>query len=527
MTKIVATHYPISLSTLPSSWASARVGEVTFDIQPGFASGVHNQEGRGIPHLRPMNVDREGRLDLNVVKYVSASSPLRVQFGDVLFNNTNSAELIGKTAHIGIEADLAFSNHMTRLRPVKGIDPRFMAHQLHFLWMTGYFQHRCTHHVNQASVSSTTLAESVPFAVAPSREQLRIAQEIEKQFTRLEAAVTALGRVQANLKRYRAAVLKAACEGHLVPTEAELALHERRSYEHGSALLNRILGERRSHRGAAPKTNRQAIGREPSDGIVKPQYQEPGFPDTKELAPLPEGWVWARAEQICDFITKGTTPAAEKLFADAGEVPYIKVYNLTNRGTLDFGVNPTFIARTTHDGELVRSRVFPNDVLMNIVGPPLGKVSIVPSEYPEWNINQAIAIFRPMPSFAVKYLSYCLLSETVLNWAIRRSKATAGQFNLTLQICRDLPVPVPPADEQRRIVSELERRLSVIEEMELQTSKDLTRAKYLRQAILKRAFEGNLVPQDTTDEPANVLLERIRAEKETVVKAAVQRGRSK
>lgn len=100
MTKIVTTHYPISLSTLPSSWTSTTVGEVTFDVQPGFASGVHNQEGRGIPHLRPMNVDREGRLDLDVVKYVSAANPLRVKFGDVLFNNTNSAELIGKTAYM-------------------------------------------------------------------------------------------------------------------------------------------------------------------------------------------------------------------------------------------------------------------------------------------------------------------------------------------------------------------------------------------------------------------------------------------
>src|SRR5207302_9044951 len=137
----------------------------------------------------------------------------------------------------------------------------------------------------------------------------------------------------------------------------------------------------------------------------------------------PAGWEWARAEQLCGFITKGTTPAASKLFADSGEVPYIKVYNLTDRGLLDFSVNPTFISRTTHESELARSRVFPDDVLMNIVGPPLGKVSLVPSTHPEWNINQAVAIFRPMPSFDRKFLAYCLLTESVLSWAVRRSKA--------------------------------------------------------------------------------------------------------
>jgi type I restriction enzyme S subunit len=351
-----------------------------------------------------------------------------------------------------------------------------------------------------------------PFNLPPRAEQDRIVSEIEKQFTRLDSATVALKRVQANLKRYRTAVLKAACEGRLVPTEAELARRENRSYEHASTLLERILAERHLHREATQQTKGRAIGKEPTDGGAKTKYQEPHFPDTRELVPLPVGWVWARAEQICDFITKGTTPAADKLFAGAGEVPYLKVYNLTDSGTLDFSVNPTFIARTTHERELARSRVFPNDVLMNIVGPPLGKVSIVPPEYPEWNINQAIAIFRPMPSFAVKYFSYCLLSETVLNWAIKRSKATAGQFNLTLEICRDLPIPVPPADEQRRIVAELERRLSVIEEIKLQTNKDATRTQRLRQAILKRAFEGDLVPQNPKDEPADALLERIRSE---------------
>ena len=128
MSGIITSHYPLGLETIPSSWEPTTVGDAMRDIQPGFASGVHNQEGLGIPHLRPMNVDREGRLDLSVVKYVSPEKALRIKAGDVLFNNTNSAELIGKTTHIGIDADLAFSNHMTMLRPGKGIDHRFVAY---------------------------------------------------------------------------------------------------------------------------------------------------------------------------------------------------------------------------------------------------------------------------------------------------------------------------------------------------------------------------------------------------------------
>ena len=95
------------------------------------------------------------------------------------------------------------------------------------------------------NVNAKKLA-TLELPLPPLPEQHRIVAEIEKQFTRLDASVTALKRVQANLKRYRASVLKAACEGKLVPTEAELAQSEGRDYEPADRLLERILSERRA-----------------------------------------------------------------------------------------------------------------------------------------------------------------------------------------------------------------------------------------------------------------------------------------
>jgi type I restriction enzyme, S subunit len=303
-------------------------------------------------------------------------------------------------------------------------------------------------------------------------------------------------------------VLKAACEGRLVPTEAELArgavgagAPRPYEYEPADVLLKRILAERRVRW---------------EDEHPGKKYVESAAPETDGLPVLPEGWCWARAEQLCDFITKGTTPAANKLFSGAGDVPFIKVYNLTDLGHLDFSIHSTFVGRQTHTGELARSRVYPGDVLMNIVGPPLGKVSIVPDQHPQWNVNQAIAIFRPMPSYDRRFLCYCLLTKQILAWAVQRAKATAGQFNLTLEICRNLPLPVPPLTEQHRIVAEVERRLSVVAELEATVTANLARAGRLRQAVLKRAFEGRLVAQDPSDEPAEVLLAGIRAARTTV-----------
>lgn len=153
--------YPFAGLSPPLNWCSVALEEISMDIGPGFASGEHNSDGAGVPHLRPMNVDREGRIDLNVVKSVAASNGTELREDDILFNNTNSAELVGKTARVSSrEVGFAFSNHMTRIRPESGVNSSFVARQLHFLWMTGYMKHRCTNHVNQASISSKTLGMS-------------------------------------------------------------------------------------------------------------------------------------------------------------------------------------------------------------------------------------------------------------------------------------------------------------------------------------------------------------------------------
>ena len=495
MNGLEAAHYPLNLTSLPRTWTQSSIGGIVSDIQPGFACGAHNRDGVGVPHLRPMNVDRNGRLELSVLKYVSSDYALRIHCGDVLFNNTNSPELVGKTTSIAVDLDLAFSNHMTRLRPSEGVDPKFLAHQLHFLWMSGYFRYLCVKHVNQASVSSEMLAEKVPTVLPPTREQIRIREEIEKQFTRLEAGVGALKRVQANLKRYRAAVLKAAVEGRLVPTEAELARREGRSYEPASELLvaQPLL--------AVPKKAQAGVPVPP-----KPKHKEPVAPDTTDLPKLPEGWAWTQLNELLIYIRNGIS---RKPDAEEG-IPILRINAVRPRrvdmnevrflgGNLD-----DYADYVLQDGDLLFTRYNGNPALTGVCG--MVRTVTRPTVHPDKLIRVRIVPETCLPAFAEVVLSAGASRDFIAG----RVRTTAGQAGISGQDIRSTPVPLAPLKEQTRIVAEVERRLSVIDELEMQVETNLKRAERLRQAILKRAFEGKLVPQDPNDEPASMLLERIR-----------------
>ena len=344
--------------------------------------------------------------------------------------------------------------------------------------------------------------------VPPPKEQKRIVAKIEELFSELDKGIENLKTAREQLKVYRQAVLKHAFEGKLTANWRE---KNKDKLKTADELLERIKQEPETayQQQLADCKNSDSKGSKPHHPKTLPPLPAEVL---AELPELPKGWVYVRAEEITGFITKGTTPRKELLFDKKGEIPFIKVYNLTKTGFLDFSVNPTFVNRDTHNGFLARSKVYPGDVLMNIVGPPLGKVSIVPSTYPEWNINQAIAIFRGK-LVSNKFLAFYLAHEPTVRLMMRKSKATAGQFNLTLEICRETLIPFCSQEEQKEIELLIEAQISEVDQLDQNIIAALQKSEALRQSILKRAFSGRLVAQDPKDEPASVLLERIKAEK--------------
>jgi type I restriction enzyme S subunit len=202
---------------------------------------------------------------------------------------------------------------------------------------------------------------------------------------------------------------------------------------------------------------------------------------------LQQGWRLVTASQICIApITKGATPSSSVSSQNTG-IPFLKVYNLTFDGSLDFTIDPTFISREAHSKELARSQIIPGDILMNIVGPPLGKVSVVPTDFPTANINQAIARFRPVTTKIGEMLSAYLLSDWAQRWLTARSKKTSGQQNLTLELCQKLPVPVPPSEQEDSVLAAINAAFSSVWQLEIR----LLQALQLYRNLLQEVF-GNV-----------------------------------
>ena len=184
------------------------------------------------------------------------------------------------------------------------------------------------------------------------------------------------------------------------------------------------------------------------------------------------------------------------------------MYNLRNQ-KIDFDFQPQYIKEEIHNGKLQRSRTEIGDLIMNIVGPPLGKLAIIPHSLPQANFNQAAVLIRPLQhkEILVNYLFYYLSEMSEINSI--STKGSAGQVNISLTQSQNMRIPLPPLTEQQRIVAEIDCWFTLINQIEQGKANLQITIKQAKSKILDLAIHGKLVPQDPTDEPAFELLKRI------------------
>jgi len=443
----------------PSNWKNETLENVaTINMGQSPSSQFYNNSGSGLPFF-------QGKAEFGEI-YPEAkkwcSRPTKVaQKDDVL---------ISVRAPVGptnlAPSECCIGRGLAAIQPKDNLPSKYLLYYL-----------RSIENQLEALGTGTTfkaisgkILRSVQIPIAPPEQQTLIVAEIEKQFSRLDEAVANLKRIKANLKRYNAAVLKAAVEGKL--TEDWRKAHP--DVEPASKLLERILTERRA------KWN------------GKGKYKEAVQPETSTVGQLPDLWIWTSVDQLSNFVTDGDHNPPKRVPEGVSHLTakHIKGWRISFE-------NCSYIS--LFDYERTRSRFEPKqgDLIVTCVG-TVGQTAIVPAGI-TFSADRNLAGIRLVEcGMTPKFLQIVLNSP---EWQLRIMKASGStaQPHLYLGDLRTFSIPLPPLNEQNLIVAEVERRLSVIDELEATVEANLTRADRLRQSILSQAFSGRLVVQDGKD----------------------------
>lgn len=330
-------------------------------------------------------------------------------------------------------------------------------------------------------------------------QQIRIVEKLEELLTDLDAGVAELKAAQKKLAQYRQSLLKSAVEGALTAQWRE----DNPATESGAQLLERILQERRARWETKQLAKFAEQGKTPPKEWQK-KYPEPVQPDTTDLPPLPEGWVWASVDQL-SFVVRGASPrpAGDPRYF-GGDIPWITVGSLTADENMFLDSVNQFVTEAGRDASRY---IEPETLLLTNSGATLGvpKITRIAG-----CINDGSVALLELDESRRKYLYWFLRTQTM---KLRATNQGAAQPNLNTDIVKRICVPVCSLNEMQTINNLLE---SVIEEarpQERNIEMALKQCSAQRQNILRVAFSGQLVPQDPNDQPASVLLERIRAQR--------------
>ena len=354
---------------------------------------------------------------------------------------------------------------------------------------------------------SSRSIEDIELPLPPRDEQTRIVEKLEELLSDLDAGVAELKAAQRKLAQYRQSLLKAAVEGALTADWRATRAKTGEPQETGAALLQRILTERRTRWEASQLARFAEQGKIPLKGW-QAKYPEPVEPSQGDHHKLPPDWTWATVDQISIAQKYGSSA---KTSEDATGVPVLRMGNIKD-GRLDLG-KLKYLPQTHHE--------FPDlfleegDLLFNRTNSPelVGKTAIYRSEIRPCSYASYLIGVKLAPSCSPEFLSAFINSVYGRAWIKEVVTQQVGQANVNGSKLAALAVPLPPRDEQREIMARLETQLHASFDEEELLERAMKQAAAQRKNILKAAFAGQLVPQDPNDEPASVLLERIRAAK--------------
>ncbi len=426
-----------------------------------------------------------------------------VRKDDILFSNVRT--YLRKIARV--ERDYpnpVASTGFTVIRPAQGVSSQFLFYQI----LSEDFLQPL--HLLQTGSSYPAVRPRDVFAqavvLAPTREQKRIATKLDRAFSRIENGENAANRALGRLAEHRAAILHAAVTGELTRDWRKAQLRNKKAnLETGKALLQRLLAARRSRWEEAELKRLRSSGKTPKDDKWKSRYPQPVAPIMKSLPKVPSTWFWASVDQVSTRVTVGYVGPMKSEYVPKG-VPFLRSQNVRPNRFEPEGM--LFISPEFH-AKLAKSKIVPGDVVVVRSG-LVGTTCVIPDTFEEANCSDLVLIQRPL--IQPHFISFYMNSAAQRHFEAGKVGIALTHFN-TASVAA-LPIPLPPVAEQAEIVQQVKRLLSADDRLAVSLRKQIALAQDTRQSLLHEAFTGRLVPQNPHDEPASVLLERIRKERD-------------
>lgn len=491
---------------LPKGWVKTTLGDVNVPSRErALPSEAPDLPYVGMEHVESQTMKLLGQGEARSLK----SSSVRFNKGDVLYGKMRP--YLNKVWLA--EFDGLCSAEFLVFPKTEGLNGQLFAYRLNSQDFVNFANHQVSG--DRPRVDFEKLA-IFPYLLAPSREQGRIVAKLDALLSRVSAGEAAARRALERLKKYRAAVLHAAVTGELTRDWRKTHAPE----ETGSQLLKRLLAERRARWEAAELKRLHAAGKPPKDDKWKKRYPEPILAKASGPTDLPRGWAWTSVDQLATG-----EPGAIQSGPFGSQLRHSE---FVKRGILAIGIDNVLDGRfsmgrqhritATKYKRLQKFAARPHDVVITVMA-TVGRVCVLPEDLEKAILTKHCYRISPPAQFVnSEYLAFTLRADAETRQHIFGNIRGQTRAGINGSILKVAPVPLPPHPEQAQIVREVQYRLAAAGRLTTTLNRQLERASATRQSLLREAFAGTLVPQNPNDEPASVLLERIRAAREAEAK---------
>lgn len=491
------------LGQLPDGWSVAKIGEIVLPIETCDPS-LHPEIP--ITYVDIGSIDNDSGMVVNPKLLLGKDAPSRarqiVMPGDVLFSTVRPYLRAIAQVPGNIENPVA-STGFCVLRGGQGISQKYL-----FLYSRSEQLMQkvvpLQRGVSYPAIRAIDIL-NLPFPVAPENEQIRIVEKLEELLSDLDNGVAELKAAKTKLTQYRQSLLKSAVEGSLTQGWREANAHK--ITETGEQLLVRILKERRA-RWEQKKLEEFASKNQAPPKDWQKKYSEPVKPDTSDLPELPEGWVWASIDQLSWRKRYGSSSKTDDR---SNGVPVLRMGNIQD-GKIDY-TNLKYLP-VDHD-EFPDLLLSDGDLLFNRTNSAelVGKTAIfrdigTPCSYASYLISVTFC-----DSYQPDLAAYFINSVFGKAWLATVVNQTAGQANVNGTKLGELAMPVPPVKEQLEIINQMISEQDHVQSQLRNVELGIKQSEAQRKNILKDAFSGRLVEQNSDDEAASILLEKIEAER--------------